>query len=125
MFKWLRKKIANSPSTVVVGPGVLKTHNVECRFRDDNAARYGKLCQDRWSDGQERFSLVLRSLPVGDDPAQLYKGDELVSGFDRTGNKLNFRWKGMSSESIPKFDIGDVLRIEVGGLAIAGTVEAD
>ena len=124
---WLRDKIANSPSVVTTGPGVLKTHDVECRFytEADNRKRVGKLRQDRWSDGQERFSLVLRDLPKGTDPVMLFRGDEMVSEFEREGSTFEFRWKGISSDAIPKFSIGDHLMIEVGGESFLGIVEAD
>ena len=124
MLGWLKNKIAQSPSAVVVGPGVIKTHNIECRFRD-GSTRHGKLGQDRWSDGQERFSLVLRGLPAGNEPVKLYRGDKLVSKFERSSGKLEFRWKGMSNDEIPRFEIGESLRVEVGGLELTGIVEAD
>ncbi|MHA7819904.1 MAG: hypothetical protein ACX930_09690 [Erythrobacter sp.] len=124
VLNWLKKKIAESPSTVMTGPGVIKTHNVECRFRD-GTRRHGKLGQDRWSDGQERFSVVLSDLPSGSDPVKLFRGTDLVSEFDRTGTTLEFRWKGMSSDDIPKFEIGESLRIEAGELVLEGVVEAD
>ncbi|WFL76277.1 hypothetical protein P7228_09730 [Altererythrobacter arenosus] len=120
----LKNKLADSPSMIVTGPGVLKTHDVECRFRN-GATRYGKLAQDRWSDGQERFSLVLRDLPPGDEPVRLFRGEALISEFERNGSTLEFRWKGMSSEAIPQFEIGEQLRVEVGSLELTGTVEAD
>lgn len=124
VLNWLKKKIAESPNTVVAGPGVIKTHNVECRFRDGER-RIGKLGQDRWSDGQERFSLNLRDLPQGSDPVRLYREGELVSEFEREGRTLAFRWKGMSGEDIPRFEIGQSLSIETGGMTASGVVEAD
>ena len=120
----LKSKFVNSPNVVVTGAGVRKTHNVECRFRN-GTSRHGKLGQDRWSDGQERFSLVLRDLPAGEDPVLLFRGNEKVSEFERSGTKLEFRWKGISSDTIPQFEIGEELRIETGGTVLSGIVEAD
>ncbi len=129
MFGWLKKKIAESPSMVVVGEGVLKTHDVEARFRDaaPNSKRFfGKLKQSRWSDGQERFSLRLRDLSSDHDgKLRLYRDADQVSEFELEGSAIEFRWKGMSSDAIPKFEIGDKLRIEVGSMSITATVEPD
>ena len=120
----LRKKLVASPGFISVAPGVTKTHNVECRFRD-GANHHGKLGQDRWSDGQERFSIYLRNLPRGEDPVKLFNENVLVSEFERSGSTFEFRWKGISSEAIPQFEIGEALRIECGGLQLTGVVEAD
>lgn len=124
MLGWLKKKLAESPSTVVVAPGVNKVHNIECRF-NNGTNRHGKLGQDRWSDGQERFSLILRDLPAGHDRLRLFQCGECVSEFDRSGSKFEFRWKGMISDEIPLFVIGEELRVEAGGLVLTGIVEAD
>lgn len=124
LVTWLKRWIATSPSAIVTGPGVIKTHDVECRF-SAGGRRYGKLGQDRWSDGQERFSLVLRNLPAGNEPVKLYRGAELLSQFERSGQRFEFRWKGMAGEDIPRFAIGEELRIECGELTMSGIVEAD
>ena len=121
----LRNKLTNSSSVVVTGKGVLKTHNVEAKFRSDTGY-HGKLGQDRWSDGQERFSLRLSKLGSDHDgKLQLFRNGEQVSEFDVSGSAIDFAWKGMSSEAIPLFAIGDQLRVDVGSLSITATVEAD
>jgi len=129
MFGWLKRKITSSPIMVMTGPGVLKTHDVEAKFRQDISGgnRYfGKLVQSRWSDGQERFSLRLRGLASGHDgKLRLYRDGDQVSEFDLAGSAIDFRWKGMSSDTIPKFEIGDRLRIDVGPMSIAAIVEPD
>ena len=124
MFKWIKEKIAASPTAVVTGPGVIKVHNVECRFRHAGT-RYGKLGQDRWSDGQERFTLRLNRLPIRNGFVMLYRAGELVSEFEVSENAVRFAWKGMSDESIPQFEIGEELSIEAGDMVLTGIVEAD
>ncbi|MEP5938148.1 MAG: hypothetical protein ABJ239_07470 [Erythrobacter sp.] len=129
MFGWLKKKIAASPSMVVTGAGVLKTHDVEARFRQNGTADnsyHGKLKQSRWSDGQERFSLRLRDL--GHDHGGeivLFCNNNQVSEFELSGADLEFRWKGMSSDAIPQFEIGDQLRVDAGPLSLTAIVEPD
>jgi hypothetical protein len=124
----LKNKIANSPNAVVTGPGVLKVHNVECRFwseRSGERVYHGKLAQDRWTDGQERFSLRLNKLPAHNGKVPLYRADALVSEFEAKGTSAKFAWKGISDDSIPKFDIGEPLLIVCGSEKLTGTVEAD
>ena len=122
---WIKSKAANSSSMVVTGPGVLKTHDVEAKFRKDG--RYlGKLAQSRWSDGQERFSLRLRGLTADHDgKLRLFRNADQVSEFDISGSAINFGWKGKSSDAIPQFEIGDQVRVDVGAMSLVATVEPD
>lgn len=124
----LKKKLTNSSSLVVTGPGVLKTHNVECRFwsePEQGGVYHGKLSQDRWSDGQERFSLRLHKLPEVSEKVALFRDEQLVSEFDADGKSVNFAWKGMSTQDIPQFEIGEKLFVQCGSKRLSGTVEAD
>lgn len=124
----LKNKLARSNSVVVTGPGVTKIHNIECKFRSEGGGRdiyHGKLSQDRWSDGQERFSLRLHKLPAHDGKIFLHRGSKLISEFDAKGSNVQFAWKGISSDTIPLFEIGEQLVIIVGSQKLAGTVEAD
>ncbi|MEP2735781.1 MAG: hypothetical protein ABJP34_05735 [Erythrobacter sp.] len=124
MFKWLRKKVADSPSLVVLDKDTKKTVDLECPFKAGDAY-HGKLKQDRWNDGQERFSIRLHDLPPGSDPVKIYRGYTLVAEFEREGPKLDIRQKGMADDKIPEFRIGERLQIEVGGLKCDGIVRPD
>lgn len=129
MFKWLKDRIAANPNIVVTGDGVTKTHDVEAKFRGEDAGQsryYGKLKQSRWSDGQERFKLRLTGLP-GDHNGKLRLrlDGEQVSEFEVSGNGCEFRWKGISSADIPQFEIGSRVSVEVGSLTLGAVVEAD
>ncbi|NVE95963.1 hypothetical protein [Altererythrobacter lutimaris] len=118
-------KYGDSASVVVTGRGVIKTHNVEARFRS-GTMYHGKLGQDRWSDGQERFSLRLNKLTADHDGTlRLFRNGDEVSEFEITDSAISFRWKGISSDAIPQFDIGDQLRVEVGSMSLNAIVEAD
>ncbi|MBV7266204.1 hypothetical protein [Erythrobacter ani] len=124
----VKRKAANSSSLIVTGPGVLKTLNIECLFWSEDSGRkiyHGKLSQDRWSDGQERFSLRLHNLPSNRGSVQLLRGDQRVSEFETQGSSVRFAWKGMISEEIPAFSIGENLAILVGDQKLTGTVEPD
>ncbi len=129
MFGWLKDKIASSPHVVVVGKGAHKTHNVECRLLSANPVRgepFGKLSQDRWSDGQGRFKLYLRDLPADlNDKAMLYFRNEQVAEFDVSGGKLEFAWKGTTTDDMPKFEVGEELRVEIGSVSLSGIVKLD
>ena len=129
MLSWFREKVASAPALVVTGPGVFKTRNVEAKFRDERGSPSlrGKLGQDGWSDGQERFTLRLRGLPDAPcGPIQLYRGSRLVAEFDHAGARFEFEWKGYRSTSVvPEFEIGDLLTIEVGDVSLSATVQAD
>lgn len=121
----ISRKFRNSASVVVTGPGVLKTHDVEAKFRL-NGKYHGKLAQSRWSDGQERFILRLRGLMADHDgQVRLFRNVDQVSEFEITGSALSFEWKGMSSDDIPKFEIGDQVRVDIGSMSLLATVEAD
>jgi len=124
MFGWLRNRTRASSSLVVTGPGVIKVHNVECRFRGA-ANSYGKLSQDRWSDGQERFRLKLRNLPAGEASVQLMRHGMLVGEFEVSGGRVRFVKVVKADEAVPKFEIGETLTIEAGRLTLTGIVEAD
>ncbi len=129
MFRWLEKTIKKSRSTVMTAPGVLKIHNAEAKFRstsNDRRSPYGKLSQDRWSDGQERFSLTLRNLPdTHGGKVRLLSEGNLVAEFDVSGSTLKFQWKGYSSEDIPLIAIGACVTIEAGSTVLNAIVEAD
>ncbi|MBX7528596.1 hypothetical protein [Qipengyuania vesicularis] len=122
---WIIRKGKNSASVVVTGPGVLKTHDVECKFRRP-AEWHGKLSQSRWSDGQERFTLNLRSLPGRySGPVSLtYKGEH-IADFEAKYGKVAFAAKGMVDDGKPQFDIGEEVRLEFGGQILTGIVEPD
>lgn len=124
---WLLKnKAANSANVIVTGPGVLKTHDVEAKFRSESRKFLGKLAQSRWSDGQERFSLRLQGLTADHGgKLSLYRNGDLVSEFDISGSAITFRWKGISSDAIPKFEIGDQVRVDVGAMSLSAIVEPD
>ncbi len=129
MFRWLEKAINRSRVTVMTAPGVLKIHNVEAKFRgvpNDRRSPYGKLSQDRWSDGQERFNLTLHNLPEnhGGKVRLLCEGN-LVAEFDVSGATLKFQWKGYSSEDIPLIAIGERVEVEVGSTVLSAIVAAD
>jgi len=120
---WIKSKAANSSSMVVTGPGVLKTHDVEAKFRKDG--RYlGKLAQSRWSDGQERFSLRLRGLTADHDgKLRLFRNADQVSEFDISGSAINFGWKGgigTSSRKLPEqlggYTLGVLVQTNYGGV---------
>ncbi len=129
MFRWLKKAINRSQTTVITAPGVLKIHNVEAKFRcasNDRRSPYGKLSQDRWSDGQERFNLTLRNLPDSHGgKVRLLSEGKLVAEFNVSGSTLKFQWKGYSSEDIPLIAIGDCVTIEAGSTVFSAIVEAD
>ncbi|MCK0127601.1 hypothetical protein [Erythrobacter sp. F6033] len=129
MFRWLEKAINKSRTTVITAPGALKIHNVEAKFRSASNERrspYGKLSQDRWNDGQERFSLTLRNLPNSHGgKVRLLTEGNLVAEFDVSGSTLKFQWKGYSSENIPLIAIGDRVTIEAGSTVLSAIVEAD
>ncbi len=108
--------------------GVLKTHNIECNFWSDGKGKrvyHGSIAQDRWSDGQERFSLNLYKLRGHEGTVALYRGDERIADFETAGTRARFAWKGIAGENIPKFEIGEELSIRFGGQTITGIVEPD
>ncbi|MBX7459131.1 hypothetical protein K3152_12800 [Qipengyuania sp. 1NDH17] len=122
---WILKKGKNSSSVIVTGPGVLKTHDVECKFRTP-AEWHGKLSQSRWSDGQERFTLNLRKLPGRySGPVSLFYKGAHVGDFEAAHGKIAFSAKGMVDDGKPQFDIGEEVRLEFGGQVLTGTVEPD
>ena len=122
---WLKRKAATSPNLVVTGPGVLKTHDVECKFRSE-AGYHGDLDQSRWSDGQERFQLNLRKLPDAySGPLRLLLKGEHVADFEARSGRVDFAWKGMADGDNPKFEIGDEITLEFGGQTLTGIVEPD
>ena len=122
---WMMRKGKDSASVVVTGPGVLKTHDVECKFRS-GGAYLGQLSQSRWSDGQERFTLNLRNLPErhSGTVAMHYKGGH-VADFEAKSGKIAFAAKGMVDDGKPQFDIGEEVRLEFGGHTLSGIVEPD
>lgn len=125
LFVWLKKNMSANASLVVTGPGVLKTHDVECKFRSDEGY-HGKLSQSRWSDGQERFRLSLRKLPGGyTGPLSLIYQGERVAEFEVKSGILAFAVKGIADDSKPKFEIGEEVRLEFGSQMLTGVVEAD
>ena len=125
---WLKNNVSASASVVTTGPGVLKVHNVECAFWSEGAGKgvfHGKLSQDRWSDGQERFKLYLHKLPAGLETLRLYQGDTAIADFAVEGSKVRFASKGKVDESKPQFEIGTALEIRSGDFVLRGIVEAD
>ncbi|MBX7539618.1 hypothetical protein [Qipengyuania sphaerica] len=122
---WMLRKAKNSSSVIITEPGVLKTHDVECKFRSE-AGYHGDLDQSRWSDGQERFSLNLRRLPgrYSGPVRLLYKGAH-VADFEAKFGKVAFGAKGMVNDGKPQFDIGEEVRLEFGEQVLTGTVEPD
>ena len=122
---WLRNNATASASVIITGPGVLKTHDVECKFRSD-AGYHGKLSQSRWSDGQERFTLNLRKLPsrYSGSVGLFYQGSH-VGDFEAKSGAISFSAKGMVDDGKPQFDIGEQVRLDFGGHSLTGIVEPD
>lgn len=122
---WGMGKLKGSNSVVVTKAGVLKTHDVECKFRT-GALYHGDLDQSQWSDGQERFSINLRKLPdaYSGQVSMLHKGAH-VADLEAANGRIDFSWKGQAGADKPKFEIGDEVRLEFGGHVLTGIVEPD
>ncbi len=114
-----------SSGVIVTGPGVRKIHDVECKFRS-GSTYHGDLDQSRWSDGQERIEMNLRNLPGQYTGAvRMLKNGQHVADFDAANGQIRFAWKGQSDADTPRFEIGDEVRLELGGQTLTGIVEAD
>lgn len=122
---WMLRKGKNSASVVVTGPGVLKTHDIECKFRSE-AVYHGKLSQSRWSDGQERLGLHLRKLPGRfSGTVELHYRGVHIADFEAQYGKVAFAAKGMVEDDKPQFEIGEEVRLVLGGQILSGVVEPD
>ncbi len=129
MFGLFKRNKAPGWSLVVVPEGEHKTHDVEARLYAPGAKRgqsSGKLSQDRWSHGVGRFRIRARKLdPQNDGTARLYCDDTLVSEFEVSGSSFEFRWRGDVTDDMPKFEIGQTIRLEAGSTVLTGVVEPD
>ena len=129
MFGLFSRNKEPSWSVVVVPPGEHKVQDVEAKLYAPAAngkVFAGKLWQDRWSHGEGRFRVQVRKLPAGHEgKARLYRDGELVSQFEVSGRVLDFKWRGQVTGEMPQFDIGQKVRVEIGGWAAEGIVEPD
>lgn len=129
MFGLFKRTAKSGWALVVVPEGEHKIHDVEAKLYAPGTGRgrlCGKLMQDRWSHGVERFRLRARNLPSSaDGMARLFRDDELVSEFATTGGSLDFKWRGEVTDDMPRFEIGQKIRLVAGQTTLEGVVEPD